>query len=280
MAIVDTSPLGQGDIIRRTSRTDDIWDQVAVIVTADCDIARDKHAGRLSCVPLIPVSSYLAISFLPKRISRIEIAIYEKLLAIMRQNQIALLGPDAVAISPKRAKHWLLSTEPLAICRRLAIPDEQVESFVALADQAKRLTASADQSFDDQVARICESEHALGRGESAKLRTRLSNDIAAHLRDLPGDALFLRHQTSDGSDTGYIAYLRIIREIRDERVAIKASQMSYEITHERWARLSPPYIYALTQRLGNVFSAIGLPEEYEASRDECGSLLIGNTDAS
>jgi len=68
-------------------------------------------------------------------------------------------------------------------------------------------------------------------------------------------------------DSGYVAYLRLLRELKDNQVALKPSSRSFEITHERIAHLKPPYLYRLTQQLGAVFSSIGLPTEYEASRD-------------
>ncbi|BAK36319.1 hypothetical protein MLP_33050 [Microlunatus phosphovorus NM-1] len=60
--------------------------------------------------------------------------------------------------------------------------------------------------------------------------------------------------------------IRNLREIAEDEIAIKATQQARP--SKRIARLSSPYRYRLTQQLGDVFAAIGLPEEYERRRDE------------
>ena len=75
--------------------------------------------------------------------------------------------------------------------------------------------------------------------------------------------MFLNSLPDDDDDDtdGHVAYLRLLRELKDNAVALKSSAMSYEISHERIGHLKPPYIYRLTQQLGAVFSSIRLPEE-------------------
>jgi hypothetical protein len=270
--VSDTRPVRQGDIIRRIQPVD-AWDDVAIVVTADCDIARDKHAGRLTCVPLVPAEAYLSAYFLPKRMRRLEISLSDKLLPLMRKYQLASGPPSATPIKTVRAHRWLLDNEPSYIADRLSIPEDQRGRFISLANAFKRLGSAIEQSLDGQISAICEAEQALGRGDEPVLRAKLGKEIANHIRDLPGDALFIRSLCADGSD-GYVAYLRAIMEIRDENVATKISQRSFNISHERYARLTPPYVYALTQRLGSVFSSIGLPDEYETSRDEFAANIV------
>jgi hypothetical protein len=67
-----------------------------------------------------------------------------------------------------------------------------------------------------------------------------------------------------------------LRELRDGCVALKSSQMAFDMTHERVSRLQPQYIHALTQRLAAVFSAIGLPDSYEAARADAGMRLLNS----
>ena len=79
---------------------------------------------------------------------------------------------------------------------------------------------------------------------------------------------------ANGVDYGYVAYLRLLRELKETQVALKASNMSSTITHERIGHLNSPYLYHLTQQLGAVFASIGLPEEYEESRNKSAEQLL------
>jgi hypothetical protein len=66
---------------------------------------------------------------------------------------------------------------------------------------------------------------------------------------------------------GWIAYLRLVREIQHDQVAVRQPDLRRKATTaKRVARLRSPYIYRLTQQLIDVFAAIGLPSEYEESR--------------
>jgi len=96
------------------------------------------------------------------------------------------------------------------------------------------------------------------------------SDMKEHLCALPEDAMFL----SDGirtlgqsSKCGYVAYLRRVLEIREEHVALAPQDRIYiSAAMVRVARITAPYIYHITQRLGSVFSSIGLPAEFDDLR--------------
>src|SRR5206468_2377213 len=63
----DDRPIRQGDIVQ-WEQQDSPWKSVAVIVTADCDIAQKKHAGILSYVPIVTLVDYWRLITLPKKI--------------------------------------------------------------------------------------------------------------------------------------------------------------------------------------------------------------------
>jgi hypothetical protein len=100
----------------------------------------------------------------------------------------------------------------------------------------------------------------------AKAYERIWAEIHATIRSLPGDSFFVGRLGSMPS-AGWVAYLRLVREIQHDSVAIRQPDLRKPGTvAKRVARLRSPYIYRMTQQLIDVFAAIGLPTEYELSR--------------
>ena len=67
-------------------------------------------------------------------------------------------------------------------------------------------------------------------------------------------------------DEGHIAYLRLIREIRDHQISrtpVEEMRAKGSLVARRIARLSLIYLHRLTQKTAMVFTDIGLPTEYE-----------------
>jgi hypothetical protein len=65
----------------------------------------------------------------------------------------------------------------------------------------------------------------------------------------------------------HVAFLRAMREVRDQDIATKTSEIAPNHA-KRIGRLVPVLRYRLTQMLAQVFSDIGLPDEYEATVKE------------
>jgi len=276
--IVDAAPLRQGDVVRRLSEDSDPWADLGVIVTADCDIAREKHHGRLSYVPLLPVEYYLALSYLPRRLGRVMAAIAGELLKIIHKAQAGRNDGFTTPISADRAERWLTEATPERVANTLGLAGADRDKMLRLGEILVQARAATPGDYSMHRRVYCEAEVRLNRSASTRaVWSRLAKDVASHLKDLPGDAMFLS-SVGRTYDSGYIAYLRVLRELRDEQVAVRASHRSFAVTHERISHLRAPYIYAMTQKLGAVFSAIGLPSEYESSRERIGLRLTVATD--
>lgn len=263
--VPDDNSLRQGDVIRPLESTDDPWNGIAIIVTADCDIARSKHSGRLTCVPVLPASTYLSFFYMPRRLARTQETLGDQLVSLMRKAQRAHLPEFANPLTTERCLQWVLQTDSGKIASTLRLSPDETAAFMPLAESFGRISASLDAPLSEQCEAFCSAVKAMGRSSHAT-KERLIAELASHLRDLPGDAMFLSSLMDDVKE-GYVAYLRLLVGLNDSQVAIKASQRSFKITHERFTHLKSPYLYRLTQQLGAVFSAIGLPEEYEVSRD-------------
>ena len=67
------------------------------------------------------------------------------------------------------------------------------------------------------------------------------------------------------SDAPAIAWLRIIREVDISEISLTRTPQTPRLG-ARIARLAPVFRYGLTQRLGEIFSSIGLPDEHSAKK--------------
>ena len=270
--VIGDRPLRQGDIVSPLVASDDHWRGPAVVITADCDLARNKHNGRLSCVPILTLKTYLGLFFLPPRLLRVENAIEERFAVIIRKYQSALDGFD-VPISSARAAAWVFESSASAVACKFDMSDRDCRELSALENSYSMLKSARTADFELMARALRESQVVLGRQKSDALAAKAQlKELVAHVEQLPGDAMFLNSISTDRT-AGYVCYLRLIREISDHEVATKPTMRSFQIRYERISHLCAPFVYALSQKLGAVFSAIGLPDEYETARRDCGESL-------
>jgi len=66
--IARAAALHQGDIFEwlESRQTGDI---AGVVVTADCDLEKRKHRGRVSYVPVVTLAAYLRVHYLPHKLA-------------------------------------------------------------------------------------------------------------------------------------------------------------------------------------------------------------------
>lgn len=272
----DDSPLVQGDVFEWLERKDDPWLQFGVIVTANCDILHQKHRGILSYVPLLAIEDYLRIFFFPVALRKGVKSIAEQLGRTLLADEVA----DAIRayqaqnlqdfpepLSDSVALRWALTLTPDSLADELQITDAGPrKKFVTLVEDFHTVEAAAtSEAYAAQWNALVRLRARQG-ATIEKAREKIWSDIRASIKDLPGDCLFLGRLGSVAGD-GWIAYLRLVREIQHDRVAVRQSDLRRkETAAKRVAHLRSPYIYRLTQQLIDVFAAIGLPSEYEESR--------------
>jgi hypothetical protein len=267
-SVPDGTALRQGDVFvfRDSDENHEIWQQFGIVVTADCDLANNKHHGILSYVPVLPLRDYLARVTVPR------LASDQRARSLQRMSDAIKQAEDSRGVADG------LSTRA-------------IEEFATMRDGAQELIAHLDQVSSDQRDRIseaiaevaaCDRLSALSSYAdmfSALVKiykpTRrktaeelLAADLRNRLSNLPGDAFFIG-TLDDSRRGGYVAYLRLVRELRNHQVCTTYfKRYGRGILAERISRLEAPYLYRLTQLLAEVFASIGLPEEYESARDE------------
>ncbi|WP_432050205.1 hypothetical protein [Verrucosispora sp. NA02020] len=265
--VADGAPIRQGDIfIFRDRRFDsDIWRKAGVIVTADCDIANDKHAGIISYVPILPIRDYLAWRIIPR------IADDRRKRTLTRMCETVGRIEKDLGIEPGLSSHAI---------EVLATVDNGME------DLAQHLYGLDQKDTDNLTAMIgeisvCEDVRTSSTYQEQFLALSsilpptkkksasevLLSDVRDRLKNLPGDVFFLSSLDRDHTE-GYVAYLRLIRETHLHQLSTSYYDKDARgIIANRTSSLRAPYVYRLTQQMAEVFASIGLPEEYELARD-------------
>jgi hypothetical protein len=84
------------------------------LLSADCDFARGKHHGRVTCVPLLTAEEYLVEMWIPK----IREQVVEKRMYELRE---LLARAEAPPISDNRLREWASEVLPAEIAEQLEL---------------------------------------------------------------------------------------------------------------------------------------------------------------
>lgn len=260
-AVLASDPIRQGDIVEALDSSVDSWTRRYIVVTADCDLAHDKHGGYLSCVPVVDVDDYI-VDLRSHALTRVTTRrLFERIHEALSPSDSS--APDGFKVSPRRLEEWLLEEEPHTICDVAGVPEGSRDEIVCSMQALKHLTTTKFSSVGGLVEALGAAKLRTGEGKTAeRARASAAKDIANSLQTLPGDAMFLS-SIGDGRSTGYVAYLRRVRELHDGSVATSMRGLPFHAEYVRLGRLEPTFIHALTQRLASVFGSIGLPTGYE-----------------
>lgn len=264
-------PIRQGDVIQliASSGSEEWGSHFGVILTANCDLVHKKHGGVLSYVPVVPVDVYVRAITVPRMIQ-------SDLDKAMDQLSDLLPGESGWPTKSRLIEMIELSGSPDSACASLPT-DDRSEPVAACLKKigvcAVAAAACAQASSIEQIlAAADEQRRAFREIDGHKSLPPLDNllkDLRERLtRTLPGDALFLEC-LSETYRAGYIAYLRLIREIRHDSIATSAveeARLQDQASARRVSRLQLLYLHRLAQQMSRVFSDIGLPDQYERNR--------------
>lgn len=275
----DDAPLRQGDVFEWIPRpVDDSFRQYGLIVTADCDLAHEKHQGIISYVPVFSLRDYIRLFDLPKKVDiQLEKA-GEALAGGVRKMQKNLPGFE-VPMSASTVLEWVERKKPEDVLAALGIQDspksERVANLIRVYDAL--LQSREEGSFDDQLEALVLRQAHVSDGDLGKARQQVMSRVVDSVAKLPGDAFFVGCITDD-EPLGHVAYLRMVREINHDEVAIRVTGLD-GARAKRVSRMQSPFLYRLTQQLGDVFASIGLPADYEAQRRRIAEALATSSAA-
>jgi hypothetical protein len=277
--ITDDRPICQGDIFERLTGSEDPWGRFGVVVTASCDIAQEKHRGILSYVPILPITDYLRLFYLPKLLERGLRPLAEELTREIHEYQAKNLPEFPQPLSEQASLEWVQQGGANEIAADLRITGEKARAKFTelLGDYLIVRRALESQAFQQQLEALARMRARQSKLDLDRAQENVRKDMQQALETLAGDCFFIGC-IGTRNRSGYVAYLRLIREIQHDQIAIKHTDLHEKAAlAQRIARLQSPYIYRLTQQLVDVFASIGLPDEYEKNRRRLAESL-GATD--
>ena len=254
-------PVRQGDVLTRIQPGDDPWRNMLVVLTADCDLARAKFGGAISCLPIFDCEQYL----LQFRFGGPREATLKRLTAELVAATSA--GREsAPSVSASRMRRWVAEAGIEEVLLALQLAERSAAVFRAIVPAVKELTDLVPKTLADAAFQVARAKVALGdKGGLEKHAKSVATALAKDLNDLPGDAQYI-NQLSPIHLGGYVVYLRRIIEVNESAVVTTLSRLPAEAVYQRVSRLRPPYVYALSQKFGSVFSSIGLPDPHDQAR--------------
>lgn len=268
------APLRQGDVLELlTSQEGDDWSaHYGVLVTADCDLAHGKSGGVVTYVPAVPVEVYAQAFIIPAEVERHADRADRVLIETLERHELSIsrarilemlaLGESSDAIVTLAG---LEDRSALDTCRAI--------SRIAACNRARTVLATKP-VFEEALQALVQLRVAVNELEptpSKKPALQLiRSELSSRLNSLRSDALFLSRLSSTHLH-GYVAYVRLMREMPINLIALSPAQERLDPTTRfrarRIARLRLLYVHKLLQQMAAVFTDIGLPPDYETERN-------------
>lgn len=276
-SVLDDTPLRQGDIIewihdRKESTIRDPQKKFAVVVTADCDLDKDKTGGKISYVPALVAEDYVWLTWRPKKFHKARTDNIKKL-----QTRISRIrkkeDPGLADLSDDAVSSWV-DRCGLKILDEIGVTDPgQKSDFSRLVNteiELSKLLSRNEPSIDCLLKCFClvrkESEESPGEALEKEIKNAISS--------LPGDVFYISssHKMAPG---GMFCLLRSITQCERSEIALRPGDIrSGTASGKRIGNLNSPFRFALMQNLAKVFTDIGLPDDYSERVKMSPSMLI------
>ncbi|WP_133298528.1 hypothetical protein [Tsukamurella pulmonis] len=259
-AVSARSPLRQGDILERTGDIDDdyCWEQYLMVLTADCDLAQGKHDQRITCIPILAKDYYIHRFRLESLKTRVIAKQLAELRDVLTRNKLPTIGDERIV-------EWATERSSNDIVHLLKVTAANDIETIRRSVDAIRILATPSDNLPSALSKLITAQATGVNPPSDKnVRSALADAIRSSFKSPPGDAHFLS-AIGPGVDSGYFAYLRQIVQVADSDITTIGRHRSEN--YSRISRLQTRYIHAITQKFAMVFMSIGLPSEYEASRE-------------
>jgi hypothetical protein len=261
-AVSKDEPLRQGDIFKFLRKTN-LWEMFGIIITTDCDIAKGKNSDVYSYCPIIDLSNYFYKVFIPKQI-RIEL-ILEKIKNILDKNtkNKGAHGVDINSIYP-----WIIERGIKNALYDIDSNSEEMKNAISFIFDFSNEENSISLYF--RYKSILNNNFDRDK-EIKKTEEQFKNYII----NLPGDLFYINY-IHGINEFGYIVNLRRIGMFCRENISISSNDNDEKIYLKRIARMVSPFNYRLTQKVAQMFSDIGLPEDYELDRNHTVEIFFSN----
>jgi hypothetical protein len=275
----DLDAVSQGDVFEWVD-AERPWRTYGVVVTADCDLAREKHGGFISYVPAMLSNDFIWARW---RIERFGGELQQHLDKSARRVSGRLAsGGGAANVSADAIRSWLERSGADSVLDDMGVtaPGDRATLANVLKPAELLVTLMSKEAPDLKLLR---SAYAVVKPASATNPQLIVADIQKSWNSLPGDLFHIPGVpgANDAERDSLFLHLRHIRQVPAGALSARPDALrSGKATCKRVARISAPFRYAMTQALGRVFTDIGLPESYETRCKGAAELFLQEPDPS
>jgi hypothetical protein len=261
-------------VITAKSTTDSEPADTYVVATADCDLANEKHFGRILALPVISLTTYFNQFRIPIVLERLkwgETGLAQRLVTILN-TLIEITGDRPLEYDV--VLEWLERRRVEGIVgdlRKGPIPEDKQLQFDEQAGEARNLGALLDCEIHagDHGAVlkfIRNAKEALNQKLPKGEQTFLEREFKDLLRSRPKDVFFLAELVPEQA-VGYAVLLRFPVQVLASDIASEADGVRHGKRFERKSRIVYPYSVAMMTQFAHLFTGVGLPEGYIESLD-------------
>ncbi|MDD1965892.1 hypothetical protein NPS29_11220 [Pseudomonas putida] len=265
-------PVRQGDIlICRDQQTGSI-ESTFLVITADCDISKEKFGAQLAGLKVITHDQYLREIWGEKKLLKIIGDEKAKLHSqIVKWHSILIEAKSSLTEDATLA--WLLRDGPQSVANELNVKEDRKERFINSLTPSyeafRKLEKEA--SLSDLEKYIVFKSLSGGISVNEVIATTVSS---AQKESLPDDAFFLP-EIPERPGHSAVILLREIIGLDPNMIRLKAPDATLNLHLLRIARLKPEIKYAVSQAFGSLYSKIGMSVEYETRRKTAINGLTG-----
>jgi hypothetical protein len=264
--VAKSAGLRQGDVLSVIGEEPAPYGaQLCVVITADCDLAQDKHYGQVLLCPIISAASYYEVIWCAKRLESFR----EKVLRRLRK-EVDGLSDKRILMSPlsERAFEIICSSE---VSLRQALAELQLSSgkVEELARQVASLEKCGETS-SNLLALVAGIAHGQKK-DASSVRENIFSDFKL---DLAKDAIdiVVVHDDLSGHDVVHVVLLRAPFSIPVQQISLDSN--GKEGAHcRRVGRFAPEIKFLIAQKFGTLFSRVGMKNEIEHDRNAAIELL-------
>jgi hypothetical protein len=246
---------------------------LAVVVTADCDIAQGKVGERgVACIELKPLRDFMSKDHLSRLLNKV-LAMREREFREWIRQKWASKGGSADDLTDGALNEWILSASRDEICGALDIADEPGVTYAQASLTAIQAARAAQGGTEDTPLTL----RAIG-GLAKTLPKDWRGFVLSQFEKLQAnqlaDDLFFVTTVPGEDELGFVAKLRslwfiplgsVCRDVPEAR--------ERERGWTRVGRLAPTFKHGLAQQIGVLFARVGYPYHYEMERNDIFALV-------